>query len=134
MSQLISDDAIATVTIFQEAEGESMEGKVAVAEVIHNRTLFKFMCNGTVMDACLRAYQFSGWNTQSKNRVRSLMVNDANPLVLQCLDAWHQAQGGSNTVKGAVLYYNPKLVPDKPVWANPDHYVCTIGAHDFFTA
>lgn len=132
--RLISDDAIAALTIFQEAEGEPMAGKVAVAEVIYNRTLFKFMCDGTVADACLRAFQFSGMNTTSKNRVRSFLIDNANPLVLECLDAWHQAQGGSNTVKGAVLYYNPALVPEKPVWADPNKYVGTVGRHDFFTS
>lgn len=134
MSRVISDDAIATITIFQEAEGEPVAGKIAVAEVIHNRTLFKFMCDGTVADACLRAYQFSGFNSNSKNRVRSFLIDNENPRVLECLDAWHQAQGGSNTVRGAVLYLNPLLVPEKPSWATPDHYICSVGHHDFYGA
>jgi spore germination cell wall hydrolase CwlJ-like protein len=37
MARVISEDALAVMTIAQEAIGESYEGKVAVAEVIRNR-------------------------------------------------------------------------------------------------
>ena len=131
---IMPDHLWAILTIFQEAEGESYDGKIAVAEVILRRTQDKFMSDGTIVDTCLRAYQFSGWNSKSPNRVRSAKMADDLQPVKDCIAAWDEAVHGSNLTHGAVFYYNPKLVPERPAWADPDHYTVTIGHHDFFTA
>ena len=128
--RLIADDALAAITIFQEAEGEPFEGKVAVAEVIRNRMARRFMSDGTVAGTVLRAFQFSGFNTMSSNRVRSFKIDADNPIVEDCLRAWATARMGSNTVKGADSYVNLGLAD--PKWARGKKPVASVGRHSFY--
>jgi N-acetylmuramoyl-L-alanine amidase len=132
VSKLVPDHVWAILTIFQEAEGESFDGKVAVAEVILKRTNQKFFSDGTVAGTCLKPYQFSSWNTASVNRLRACQIDDESQIVKDCIAAWDEAINGSNHTKDALLYLNPKGIADLPTWANPDKYVCTIGRHDFY--
>jgi spore germination cell wall hydrolase CwlJ-like protein len=132
MARLISDDALAIVTIWQEARGESQDGKVAVAEVIRNRIQQRYSSSGSVASTVLRPFQFSGWNSNTPWRAASTELDDADPVVAECAAAWQTAQGGSNTVSGAVLYYNPAAVPAEPPWVLDCDEVAVVGAHHFF--
>lgn len=127
--RLVSDDLLGIVTLFQEAEGESYPGKVAVAEVILRRTARRYMSDGTVAGTVLRPFQFSGWNTGSTNRIRSLKLNDDDPAVRECIRAWNHAKAGSNTTGNAVHYFNPELC--FPDWARGAEVVAEIGNHRF---
>jgi len=128
--RLISDDAIAVVTIFQEAEGESFAGKLAVAEVIRNRMAKKYSSDGTIVGTCLRAMQFSGWNAMAGNRIRSVQIDSGSAIVNDCSVAWQQS-AGSETVKGAVLYFAPAVVK-RPNWADPAKLLAVVGRHEFY--
>lgn len=143
--RLISEEALAVVTIRQEAEGESYLGKLAVAEVIRNRMQRKYASDGTVAGTVLRAKQFSGWNAVSTKadpfntfRIRSVQIDSDDQIVKDCIRAWHEAQAGSNTVHGAVLYYSPSALKamgiPEPDWALPDSAdeVAVVGKHHFF--
>ena len=132
MSRLILDDVIAILTIRQEAEAESFEGKVAVAEVIWRRTQQKYNSNGTVIGTCLRAYQFSGWNTSDPNRIRCMMSDDEELIIQDCKRAWKTVQEGSNITNGALLYYNPKVIKIPPDWVKNCDQVVVIGNHTFY--
>lgn len=143
--RVISEDALAIITIYQEASGEPWDGKVAVAEVIRNRMREKYMSDGTVSGTVLRASQFSGWNTDAGAvRLKSLRIDADDPVVLDCRKAWSAAQQQSNLAKGAVLYLNPQAVLKRagrlPAWAAAPHdpltldaarVVATIGRHVF---
>jgi len=129
--RLISDDTLAAVTIMQEAEGEPYEGKVAVAEVIRNRTARKFFSDGTVAGTVLRPLQFSGMNSGSSNRVRTFKADDSSPIVQDCIKAWAAALAGSNTVQGAMHYVNLDIV--RPSWVDQLRFVGKIGQHSFYT-
>ena len=129
---LISDDSLGIVTVFQEAEGEPYEGKVAVAEVILRRTARKYMSDGTVAGTIFRKYQFSGMNSDSPNRIRSFQIDENDPVVNECIRAWTEAKGGSNYSAGAMHYYNPKAV--SPVWATNAPVLARIGNHVFVDA
>lgn len=132
--RLISEEALAVVTIMQEAAGESYEGKLAVAEVIRNRMLRKYASDGTVAGTVLRPLQFSGWNAKDPGRIRSIRADSDDSVVKECILAWNEARAGSNTVHQAVLYYNPSIIPDTPEWAMPDsaQEVAVVGKHHFF--
>jgi len=132
--RMISEDALAVVTIMQEAAGEPYKGKVAVAEVIVNRMKAKYASDGTVAGTVLRPYQFSGWNTKDPGRIRNIMIDDTDHVVQECINAWEQAKHGSNTVQGAVLYLNKSLVDPLPEWAMPDSAdeVAQVGQHTFY--
>lgn len=130
--RLITDDAIAIITIWQEARGESYAGKVAVAEVIRNRVTRKYNCDGTIAGACLRAFQFSGFNTTDPNRVPSFKLDNSNPVVAECAKAWDQAKNGGDMVCQAVLYLNPRILKEIPAWVSVCDHVATVGNHDFY--
>lgn len=134
--RLITEDALAIVTIMQEAAGEPYAGKLAVAEVIRNRMQQKYSSDGTVSGTVLRPKQFSGWNTSDPGRIRTVRADDEHHIVQDCIKAWEEAKRGSQTVGGAVLYYNPdpRLVPVRPDWAKPIHatMVAEIAHHIFF--
>jgi spore germination cell wall hydrolase CwlJ-like protein len=132
--RLISDTALAAATIWQEARGEPYQGKLAVAEVIRNRMRFKYSSDGTVAGTVARSYQFSGWNDDpgdNKQLVQSLKLDDDDPVVQECMTAWHDANmNGTNVAKGATLYANLNI--SKPGWAKASMKVAEIGNHTFF--
>lgn len=134
--RLIPEDTLAIVTIMQEAAGEPYTGKVAVAEVILNRMKAKYSSDGTVSGTVLRPLQFSGWNSRDPGRIRNIRIDTDDPVVQECMRAWDEAKHGSDTVKGAVLYYNPdpRLVPVTPEWAKSHSavQVAEVGHHVFF--
>lgn len=132
--RLISEEALAVVTIMQEAAGESYQGKLAVAEVIRNRMQKKYASDGTVSGTVLRPKQFSGWNTADPGRIRNIRIDSEDKVVKECIAAWYEAQSGSNITRDAVLYYNPTIITEPPDWALPDSatQVAVIGQHHFF--
>lgn len=132
--RLISEEALAVVTIMQEAAGESYAGKLAVAEVIRNRMQKKYASDGTVSGTVLRPLQFSGWNTKDPGRMRTVRSDSDEVTVKECIRAWHEALSGTDTVKGSVLYYNPSIIHEVPEWALPDSaiHVTVVGQHHFF--
>jgi spore germination cell wall hydrolase CwlJ-like protein len=139
--RLITEEALAIVTILQEAEGEPYAGKLAVAEIIRNRMNKNYASDGTVSGTVLRAKQFSGWNAVGPKddphnffRIRSARADSDGAIVKDCIRAWNEARAGSNTVHGAVLYYNPSIVKETPEWAKPEHAdeVAVVGQHHFF--
>jgi len=127
--RLIQDYLLGIVTVFQEAEGEPYKGKVAVAEVILRRMKKKYMSDGTVAGTVLRKYQFSGFNTDSANRIRSFKIDTSVPVVDECVRAWVEADKGSNLVPGCLHYYNANIV--SPPWAEGAEVVAVIGNHTF---
>jgi N-acetylmuramoyl-L-alanine amidase len=132
--RLISEEALAVITIMQEAAGEPYEGKVAVAEVIRNRMNKKYASDGTVSGTVLRPLQFSGWNAKDPGRIRAVRSDSDDKVVKECIRAWHEALAGTDMVKGAVLYYNPSIITEPPDWALPDSatQVAVVGQHHFF--
>ena len=127
--RLIPDHILGIITVLQEAEGEPYEGKVAVAEVILRRTKRKYFSDGTVTGTCLRRLQFSGWNSDAANRIRTVKADTDDQMVHDCIRAWADAEAGSNLSKDAMHYFNPQLC--SPVWAESAKVVARIGNHTF---
>src|SRR5690349_17588094 len=119
MAFLITPDALAVCTIWQEARGESYLGKIAVGEVIRNRMGRLYSSDGTVAGTVLRPWQFSGWESNDPNRIKSMQIRDEDPIVKECMQAWTQSKITSH-VRGAVLYCNLKAVQSRPPWARDD--------------
>lgn len=134
MPRLVPDWVWGVLTVWQEAQGEDFDSKVAVAEVILRRTRKKYMSDGTVAGTVLWPMQFSGWNAhddtpQYRERVEAAKLDDANPVVKECIRAWQAAENGSDLTKGAVLYYNPKI--SNPAWAKKCVETAVVGNHRF---
>jgi len=130
--RLFPDDAWAVATIWQEARGESMEGKIAVGRVIRNRMRMRYSSDGTVPGTVLKAYQFSGWNHNDPNRIPAARLDDDDPVVRQCQEAWIRPATEDAGVEDAVLYYAPKGVVQKPSWAHDENFVTQVDHHIFF--
>lgn len=132
MSRLFEPDAFAIATIWGEARGEPPAGKLAVAEVIRNRTDAKYSSDGTVPGTCLRRFQFSCWLETDPNRKLMLALHSDDSMVRLCRDAWEQAvHKCTDTTCGALLYYNPKVVLPPP-WVDHCERLLTIGHHVFY--
>lgn len=126
--RLVNDDVLGTIAVWQEAQGECFEGKVAVAEVIRRRTRRKYMSDGTIAGTIFRALQFSGFNSSSPIRARSFMLDGDDPVVRECAEAWRRSID-TNYSGGAVHYYAPRYC--NPVWARGAEVVAEIGQHRF---
>ena len=114
-------------TVMAEAEGESYEGKVAVAAVIYNRARTPRWWGVTIKDACLTSKQFSAWNDDNprRNRIGEWELN--NPVFRQCMRAALEAVDRDPT-NGSDHYFAHDVVA--PGWADGVP-VFVIGRHSF---
>lgn len=131
--KLISDDALAVLTIWTEAQGEPFEGKVAIGEVIRERMRRKYASDGTVAGTVVHRYQFSAWNDDQQDNellIRAMNLNSDSKAVIECQKAW-EASATTNYALKAVLYCNLDVA--KPYWAKPEKLVTKIGHHSFFS-
>jgi len=142
MNELLPDEVLA-LTIWGEARGESVEGQIAVANVIMNRWKNNLGKYKTVTDVCLEPRQFSCWNESDPNRTRinKLMSQISRGVIPQELkQQLYIARGilGFNLVdntRGSRHYITAKLYDseNRPRWAKtPITDPVRIGNHVFF--
>lgn len=106
--------------IYAESGNQSLEGKIAVGNVVLNRVASSLFPN-SVYDVLFQRNQFTPASSGSINRTPS---EDAVIAAKLCLD-------GANTADNALYFVNPKTSPNS--WASRNcTYVATIGAHAFF--
>jgi spore germination cell wall hydrolase CwlJ-like protein len=134
MIRLVPDWKWAVITIMQEAQGEPYSTKLAVAEVILRRTKAGYFSDGSVAGTVLWPLQFSGWNAHDdtpkyRERVECAKIMEDDPVVMECIKAWHEAENGSNLTKGAYLYYNPAI--SNPAWAKKCIETAVIDKHRY---
>lgn len=128
--EIVNPNALAIITIWQEAQGEPYEGKVAVGEVIRERMLRNYSSDGTVAGTVARKWQFSGWDDRDY-LILALKLNDMDPVAQECIRAWNQSKN-TRFAKSAVLYCNLAAVKKRPNWALEEKKVAVIGRHTFF--
>lgn len=146
-----------TLCVYQEARGEPIDGKAAVAKVVLNRTRRDppFCSDGTVKGTVFWPNQFSwtSWAFVSGHyikvaRTSAEVAARADQLYVQSIAdraVWEACSGVALDVLGgtyqggaayqqlgpdALLYVN--LAVSHPAWAEPDKHVARIGAHDFY--
>ena len=106
--------------IYAESGNQSLDGKIAVGNVVLNRVASPRFPN-TVYEVIFQRNQFTPAMTGSINRTPSAESVIAAKL---CLD-------GANTAGDALYFVNPNMSPYS--WASRNRpYVATIGAHAFF--
>ncbi len=130
--RLITDDALAVLTIWTEAQGEPFEGKVGVGEVIRTRARRKYGSDGTIAGTVARRFQFSAWNDDPLDNqllIKALKLDWGDPIVIECRRAWERSASTQYTM-GAVLYCNLDI--SQPTWAKPERLLTKIGHHSFF--
>ena len=106
--------------IYAESGNQSLEGKIAVGNVVLNRVASSLFPN-SVYDVVFQRNQFTPASNGSIKRT----PNDESVIAAKlCLD-------GANTAGNALYFVNPKVSPNS--WAARNRtYVATIGAHAFF--
>jgi N-acetylmuramoyl-L-alanine amidase len=129
--RLFNENFIAIATIWAEARGEPREGRIAVGEVIRRRTKRRYNSDGTITGTCCRDRQFSCWNNNDPNRLKMLSLDDDDPLVIDCAQAWAESQWSDYT-NGAVLYLALDSLKYLPPWVRQCRVVAKIGAHTFY--
>lgn len=137
MSRLFSDVVLGTALIWAEGRGEPQSGRVAIGEIVRNRTLLHYMSDGTIPGTIFRPYQFSCLNTRDPNRSAMFRLDDTDPIVQECRAAWLESQlPASQITNGAVFYMNPKTVfalsGKMPDWVELCDEVAVIGRHHFY--
>lgn len=131
---IVEDWQWVVMTIIQEAANEPFEGMVAVAEVIRNRAENKYNCDGTIVSAVLTPWQFSGWNTEDRNRIHVAKLDLGDSVVQRALNAYNVAfKRRSNYAMGANLYH-ADWMEKYPEWTTSPKVtrLTSIGHHIFY--
>ena len=106
--------------IYAESGNQSLEGMIAVGNVVLNRVASPVFPN-TVHDVIFQRNQFTPASSGTIKRTPSEQAVIAAKL---CLD-------GANTAGNALYFVNPRVSPNSWAARNCTH-VATIGAHAFF--
>lgn len=142
------DRSVVGLTLWGEARGEPVEGKIAVGNVIRNR-----MTNPSLYRAdspswkavCLAVDQFSCWSTKNGGasnyaqvmQQAELIVSDLplDPVLMECLYLADGIMSGvlQDRSHGATFYCTTSLYHAKPpVWVKNCTPLGAIGSQTFF--
>ena len=143
----LTDAQTVGLTLFGEARGERIEGRLAVASVIGNRVKAHRAAFGRgFKGVCLKRWQFSCWLPEGGKANYDLVMAAAQllargdtpgPMLRECLwiaDGLIRDQFG-DTVRTATHYYNPHAMVPRgrvPDWAQGQTPVATVGSHLFY--
>lgn len=122
-----------TIAIYREARGESIDGKIAVGEVIRNRTHSAHF-EDTVCDVLFEKNQFQ-W-TKKKNAFHITEKEKKDPMFTESRGAAEQilVHGEILLGKDALFFLNPDKLTKLPSWAKPSRIVGRIERHVFYSA
>ena len=126
--------ALLTLTVAMEAEGEPLDGKLAVAWTIVNRSR-KF--GWSLSDTILKDKHFSAWNEGSPTRMRLDVISDdiMDDAEWVALRSYHNLV--ADPTGGATHYLNKELTKkirggSLPRWVAAMKETITIGRHTFY--
>jgi N-acetylmuramoyl-L-alanine amidase len=138
----VNDLTAMALTLYGEARGEPIEGKIAVAMVIRNRVLAHYRGATSYAEVCLAKDQFSCWIEEAAllRDAALALSGDAHliPTLALCREIAAATIAGTlaDNTKGATAYYAPAAM--KPVDAVPEWAVgvptTQLGSQLFLTA
>lgn len=117
-------------TIVLEAQGEPLEGQIAVGEVIRHRAINwhkKAVDERQFQTVCLAYKQFSCWN--SPEMARFALSKTSFKAIQMAMKAWNASEE-SNLTHGATHYVNLSLC--HPKWVDKMIKTAVIGHHTFY--
>lgn len=122
MTEQNSSEWVMAQTLWGEARGEPLAGKVAVANVIMTR--FKNPCwwsrnrgdgipDDTIEAVCKDPWQFSCWNKDDPNRSKIEALTTADSAFRECLTVAQLAIEGllADKTDGATHYHHEAIMP-----------------------
>lgn len=117
-----TDLMVVSATVFGEARGEKLEGKIAVSCVIRNRVHNPGWWGNSWSTVCLKPFQFSSWNSKDANRDKL-----SDPLKSESAETWLDCLSASRLViepglfsdvtDGATHYHDISIAKPKN-WTN----------------
>lgn len=118
-------------TLWGEARGEGETGMAAVAAVIVNRARRPGWWGRSIVEVCLRPWQFSCWNTGDPNRDKLLRVGPIDNGFAAALRIARLASAGllPDPTHGATHYHAADI---QPGWARGHEPCARIGRHVFY--
>lgn len=137
----LTDRDVLALTLWGEARGEPVEGRIAVACVIRSR-LQTGRWGRTYTEVCRAPKQFSCWSAAGgAQNHQALMVRvgiiqagavPADPILRECYWIADGTISGAlqDRVGGATHYY-ARWLPEPPAWANDGKVVAEVGDHRF---
>lgn len=138
----LPDRTILGLTVWGEARGEPVKGRIAVAWVIKNRAANR---RQTIAQVCLQRWQFSCWwgsdaNAEAvRNRAFRVLTGEvvADANWLETLQVAHQVLVGAvaDPTEGADHYVTAALYEDahRPAWVGIMRVTQRLGRHVFMS-
>jgi spore germination cell wall hydrolase CwlJ-like protein len=119
---MTSDDLdVMARTIWGEARGEPLEGKVGVAWVIKNRVDHPGWWGHGIAGVCRQPWQFSCWNADDPNQAKLIGVTARDEMFRDCLMVAAGVLSGnlSDPTGGANHYHARGAAPNWAAGAAP---------------
>lgn len=118
-------------TIWGEARGEPLEGKIGVAWVIKNRADNPGWWGDSLFSVCKTPFQFSCWNQNDPNRSKVICVHPQDEMFRECLmvAAAVVTRNYPDPTHGANHYCVKNL---NPPWSVGKEPVAFLGNHKFY--
>jgi len=136
----LNDFEILCLTVIGEGRGEPVEGQIAIANVIMNRSRIQ---KKSIKEICLAPAQFSCWNETDPNRllletlIKEILLGNHEvgfyKQIMYVVGGVYDGKISDNT-KGVQNYMTTKLFnsPLRPGWAKkPKAEPFQIGSHTF---
>ena len=114
-------------TAWGEARGLGRTGMQGVINVVQNRVAMQDWMGKTLLEVCLKPYQFSCWNSNDPNRAKILAVTSADPDFAVALGLADRAIAGTlpDLTYGADNYYDTSI--GAPKWVVGARFKALIG-------
>lgn len=119
-------------TAWGEARGQGDMAMQAVINVVQNRVRLQTWTGKTVVEVCLKPWQFSSWNKTGPNRAKIMAVKDTDPQFAVALALADLAFNDElvDVTNGADSYFDTSIA--LPSWAKGKPLLKTIGALRFY--
>lgn len=111
------DPQISAITTYCEASNASAMERRCVVHSQFNRAKDGRWPH-TVAGVCLQRYQYSEWNgdaVDNRNLERGAIAPDNNPVMADCLAAFHEVAAGASDQTGGATHYHDKSIAS-PSW------------------
>lgn len=121
-------------TLWAEARGEGRDGMIAVAWVIRNRAEKPGWWGSSIETVCLKAWQFSCWNSNDPNApyLRGGKAIPGREYTLAREAAIAVVNGHEPDPTGGATHYYSTTMKKPPTWAASGRRTTQIGRHIFF--
>ena len=119
-------------TLYGEARGQGQSAIEAVCSIILNRARNPRWWGKSIVDVCLKPYQFSCWLEDDPNHAKLLAVTDADAAFQECLAVADLALGGTlpDATGNCDSYFDISIPP--PSWARGKTPTLVLGSLRFY--